>query len=257
MKAISKYINDQLSGVEHDKAYFDFKKMLIAKTTQRVNELTKSGLEDMKAVEAIVIGEHPNVKQEFLDYQKKLDNKNQAKHAGKMGSSIAALSVLSLVVVYLAVSFFTKAWAKTWLIIVGGVLVAVCAGLGLGIKKSLEKEKPNISLARLMSAVACMVACTFIFLICMTLLQISKSYIIFILGVAVALIVDVVITIAAKRKMLANLLIYIPVICALVYVTLGLFNAAVWGTGWLLILFGLVADIALIVINLNKKNSKK
>ncbi|MCM1544086.1 MAG: hypothetical protein NC110_02200 [Ruminococcus sp.] len=254
MKVISKYINDQLADVDHDKAFFDFKKRIIEETTERVNALVKSGLTDMKAVEAIVIGEHPDVKQEFMAYKAKLDSKQEAKHKGKFGSSVAALGVLSLVVVYLAVSLFTKAWAKTWLIIVAGVIIAACAGLVVGIKKSVSKEKPNYIAARLMSATVVMLVCVFAFLVGIILFKVTKSYIIFILGVAIAMIADILISYAAKGKIaMVNLLIYIPVICALVYVTLGLFNSAIWATGWMLILVGLVVDIATLAVSTFKK----
>lgn len=254
MKVISNYINEQLADVEHDKAFFDFKKQIIAETTERVNALVKSGLTDMKAVEAIVIGEHPDVKQEFEAYKSKLESKEQAKHNGKFGSSLAALVVLSIVVIYLAVSFFTKAWSKTWLIIVGGAIIAACAGMIAGIKKSVTKEKPNFVVARLMSAATILLVCVFAFLVSLIMFSAAKSYVIFILGVAVALIADILIARVSKSKLsLVNLLIYIPAICALVYVATGLFNPAVWATGWMLILFGLIADIALIALNISKK----
>ncbi|MCM1365293.1 MAG: hypothetical protein NC122_00830 [Faecalibacterium sp.] len=256
MKVISNYINEQLEGFEHDKAFFAFKKSIIEETTERVNALIKSGLTDMKAVEAIVIGEHPDIKQEFINYKSKIDSKEKAVQKGKLGSSLAVMGILLLVVVYIAVSFFTKSWGKTWLILVGGILIAVCCGLVAGIKKSVSKEKPNIPAARLMSFAAIMIFCVFAFLVGLILFSAVKSYIIFILGVAVALSADAAIASVAKSKIaFASLLVEIPAICALVYVAIGLFVPSVWATGWLIILLGLVVDIALLAVNVLK--SKK
>ena len=135
------FAEKELKKLPNTKSAYLYKQEIIARMTERANELVESGLSDNKVINDLVIDEFKNIEKE---YYVRLKNKKKKKKAQNK-SSIAALGiigyVLLLVGAFLGVSFVTGAWDKTWLIIVVGILGAVIAGLAAACITAFAKKK--------------------------------------------------------------------------------------------------------------------
>lgn len=258
MKNISKYINEQLSLVQQDKILYDFKKKIIAETTERVNALVKSGLTDMKTVEAIVLSEHPDVMLEYTRYRESITAKRKKGYNRKIRVIINVVSVLVITVLYLCVSFYTSKWSKTWLVFEGGFTILICAQLLLKVKSQLQREKPNLTAARILLAAAIMLISVFAFLTGLIAFSAAKSYMLIIMSIPVILIIDAIVACSFKKKLSAvSASVYLLLIAVLAYVVLSLLSIISWHPGWLIILFSVIADAIILLISYMKKNNSK
>lgn len=252
------WAQQELSALPNTKTAYLYKQQVIAKMTERANELVKMGLNDNKVINELIIDEFKNIKHEFYSSQKKKEDKNKKKTVGKLGVIAGLGLVLLLVIVYLAISFLTGLWGKTWLILVCGILSVVGGGMLLSSAK-IKSGKPvyNFS-SRVLMAASIMIFTTVLFLIMTFAFALPKAYLIFLIGVAGMLAADCAMAVVAKQKTaIFTLLLYVPVIASLLYVIGGLVGIIPWHPGWMIIVLSLAADLGIAGVRVVRNSQSK
>ncbi len=249
----TEYIEKSFEGIQETPSLYKFKQQKIAEMSERANTLISSGLKDQNVLHSIIINENPDLKGEY----KKLmaEKKKKAKKLKKSKTAVLGVVgyILALVIAFLFVSFVTNAWAKTWLIMVAGILLPIGVGCISVTKKGLNKQNSFTPVSRLTLIGGVFLIATVVFL-CLTMLtSFQGTYLIYIAAVAFALIADGLFAYATKQKLaIITYLIYIPAIAALFYVLLGLIGILPWHPGWLIILLAIFADVAIILSKVSK-----
>ena len=253
----TEWAQQELSSLPNTKTAYLYKQQVIARMTERANELVKMGLNDNKVINELIKDEFKNIKHEFYSSQKKKEEKNKKKTFGKLGVLGFIAAILLLVIFYLAVSFITGLWGKTWLILVCGILGAAGAGMIFSSGKlGSGKLIYNFS-SRVLMAGAIMIFATVFFLIATFVFALPKAWMIFLLGVVGMLGADCAMAVAAKQKTaIFTCLVYVPVIASLLYVTTGLVGIIPWHPGWIIIVLSLVADIGIAAVRVVKNSQK-
>ncbi len=244
MSGFIDYVNNSLADVENSKSLYLFKQKIIADMTKRANELIEKGVKDDKVITNIIIGEYPDLKARYWQEVATSNNKKKKVKYTKAGFLGVVGYVLALVFVFLGVSFLTSAWHITWLIIVGGLLVP--AGL-LMIMSAFKWKKGGI-VQRFGIFLGVMLIVTVLFLIMQIGFGISKSWILFLLGIVAALVVDAGYATACKEKVTyGTYVLYLPIVAALVYVIGGIAKFIPWHPGWMLIIAAVIVDIVILM----------
>lgn len=244
MSGFINYVNESLAGIEESKSLYLFKQRIIDEMTKRANELIEKGIKDDNVITNIIMGEYPDLKAQYWQEVATSNNKKKKVKYTKVGFLGVAGYILALVFVFLGVSFMTSAWGSTWLIIVGGLLIP--AGL-LMIMYAFKGKKGGIA-QRAGIFIGVMLIVTVLFLLMQVVLGISKSWILFLLGIVAALIVDAGYTTACKEKVTyGTYALYLPVIAALVYVIGGIAGFIPWHPGWMLIVGSVIVDIVILM----------
>lgn len=245
------YIEISFKDMKETESLYKYKQKLIAEMTDRANELVASGLRDDKIIAQIIMNEYPDIKGEYLRQRKAKKKSNSFLHKSAITSVGVIGGVFALVVAFLAVSFITNAWSKTWLILVGGIFLGLIAVLVLGAGK-IAKAKGKLTVpARLLCGVAVVLFAVLYFLVMTIVFNVKGSWVIFLLMIPLAMILDVALTLVFNKKTgIFSLLLYLPVIFTLFYVVLGIAGLIPWHPGWLLILFGVLADLAIVLLRL-------
>lgn len=238
------YVDESLAGIENSKSLHLFKQKIIAEMTQRANDLIEKGVKDDKVVSNIIIGEYPDLKERYFNEIKSSKNKKDKVKYTKVGILGVMGYVLALVFVFLALSFLTSAWHITWLIIVGGLFIP--SGL-LMILSAFRGKKGGIA-QRLGIFFGVMLIVTVLFLIMQVGLGFSKSWILFLLGVVAAIIVDAGYATACKDNVsYGTYVLYLPVIASSIYVVGGIAKIIPWHPGWMMIIAAVILDIVILM----------
>ncbi len=244
MSGYINYVNSSLADVEESKSLYLFKQKIIGEMTKRANELIEKGVKDDNVITNIIISEYPDLKAGYWQEIATSNNKKKKIKYTKVGFLGVVGYILALVFVFLAVSFITSAWQKTWLIIVAGLLIP--AGL-LMIASAFKGKKGGI-IQRAGIFFGVMLIVTVIFLLLLIVFGITKSWILFLLGIVAALIVDAGYTTACKEKVTyGTYILYLPVVAALIYVVGGIAGFIPWHPGWMLIVGSVIVDIVILI----------
>ena len=241
------YAESALKNLPNTKSAYLYKQEVISKMTARANELVKSGLSDSNVINELVISEFRNIEKEYyLSRQSK-----NLKTARKKKASLSVLGVFGytilLVTAYLAASFVTGSWGKTWLILVAGILLPVAAFCVLAASKSGGKGFVRSVASRMLISGAIFLVATVSFLLMVVFAGIGKSWLIFLGAAMLSLITDAAMAFACKQKSaIITLVLNIPAIGALLYVILGILGAVPWHPGWVIILISVIFDIAVV-----------
>lgn len=171
-------------------------------------------------------------------------------------SIIAAAILLASIIAYLAVSFAIKNWNTSWLIIVGGVTIAVSVFCGFLISKFTKEDKyliPRISLGVIIVLVFVLIY------LCITILtQVSKSWIMFLIMIIALSGTDTVYAYWVNSKTrLFNILIFILVVSVLEYVVLSLIGLISWHPYWIIPVAGVLIDGIIIALKFKELFPKK
>lgn len=245
------YIERSLSGAPDDSVLFRFKKGILDEMTARANGLTATGLQDATVISDLVISEHPDLRGEYNAYAAVANQKRRKKAFLKWNIIGSVLYVLALVVVYLSVSFLTRDWAHTWLIMEGGMSLWLGYLMALGIKKCTEKRGLFYPLARVILALLIMLASVFAFLFCLAVLHLTKSWLVFIGAVALLFLADGIYAAATHQKLaIINWLIYVPAMSPMIYILLCATGLLPWSPGWLIVPLSVLVDVAIVVVAL-------
>lgn len=251
------YVDKSLADFPQTKSLYEYRQKVITEMTQRANELVSKGIKDDNVITQLIISEYPDL---AGDYGKSVGEKikKQKTVRNVKGAVIAGISyVLVLVMTYLGVSFKLGNWDKSWLIMVIGLLLPAFAGLVLVALKKKGSSKGFSAVSRVLLMASVAIGAVLLFLFLFFALGISKSWIIFILAVPVALIADAAFSIVTKQKFnLLTYMIYIPVCASLLYVALCLFGLLSWHPGWMIIVLSVVADLVIALADMFTKSKK-
>ncbi len=251
MKNFLEYVDKSFEGMKETESLYRYKQKLIAEMTERANELVAAGLKDDKIIAAIIMEEYPDL---VGAYKAKMKEKATMSKKSRNGSLLAVGvlgGIFGVVCLYLAISFLTGAWGKTWMLLVGGIF-AVLVLLFVALAGKLTKKKGKFGFAsRILSAAAVLLIAVYMFLFTTIIVPVPGSWIIFILAVPFAMIFDMLLSYKFNKKTgIFSILLYVPVIFTLFYVVLGIAKVLPWHPGWLLILFGVLVDIILVAVKL-------
>lgn len=160
--------------------------------------------------------------------------------------------VLAITIVYLAVSFATKEWGSTWLIMVGGIMIAIIT-LSIFIITKFMKKKMYI-IPRICIAISIALSFTIVFLCITKLTDVSNAWILYLIMVIALVGADTVLAYWTNSKTrIVNLLLFILVAASLEYVIFSLVGLLTWHPYWVIPVAGLLIDIAIIVVKLREK----
>lgn len=243
MNNFLEYIDKSFENLKETESLYLYKQKLIAEMTERANELVMAGLKDDKIIAAIIMEEYPDL---VAGYKATLKEKKEVNKRAKKGSVLALGTmggIFGAVCLYLAVSFLTGAWSKTWMLLVGGIF-AVFVVLFVLLSGKLTKKTGKFGLAsRFLCATAILLIAIYLFLFLTIIVPVKSAWIIFLLFVPFAMIFDMLLSYKFNKKTgIFSILIYIPVIFTLFYIVFGLMGTLPWHPGWLLILFGILVD---------------
>lgn len=248
METINRYIDESLAGIANGKLMSDFRKKILSELTERANELTHRGLRDNKVIYDLIISEHPDLRKEYSDYSEGIKRKKREKNARKKKILFSVLYVLIIVLAYLAISFISKAWDKTWLIILGGITAIITFFIVTSFRKLLSRGRTGNFAARVLTAADIMLLSVFVFLLCAVVFSVPRSWLIILGGVAVMLAADGVIAYVTKQKLaIINILLYVPGIAAMLYVIGGIAGFIPWHPGWLIMPAAVIIDVIIII----------
>jgi hypothetical protein len=171
---------------------------------------------------------------------------------------IISLAVfLASLIAYLAVSFAIGKWNTTWLILVGGVTVATFIFSGFIISK--YSKEGNFFIPRISLCISIAFAFTLIYLCLITLVDINKTWIMFLIMAIAITGADTVYSYWVNTKdRLISLVIFILVAATLEYVVLALVELLPWHPYWFIPIIGLIIAIVIVLLRykdvlLNKK----
>ncbi|MBR5438056.1 MAG: hypothetical protein IKV21_03970 [Clostridia bacterium] len=243
MNHFLEYIDKSFENMKETESLYRYKQKLIAEMTQRANELVASGLKDDKIIAAIIMEEYPDLQ---AKYKATVKEKTAMSKKARKGSLLALGTfggIFAAVCLYLAVSFMTNAWGKTWMLLLGGIFAVLVFLFSAIAGKLIRKTGKYNIVSRLLSFVSVMLVGVYVFLFTTVITPIKGSWLVFILAVAFSMILDMLLSLKYNKKTgIISVLLYIPVVFTLFYVVLGVAGILPWHPGWLLILFGIFVD---------------
>ncbi len=260
MESFINYINTALPDQKDNSILYKFKKKTLDEMTQRANEITSRGITERKVVDDLIISEYPNLADDYKAYYIK-ERAAQKAHRNLILNIIgSAIYLLLIIVVYLGVSFVTKAWNMTWAIVVDGVLLWVVYLLSLGVRKFTSMKRIFHIFARIFLAGA-IIVCTvavFLFVVAVTDNTTPNRWLIVIFGLMAMFVFDgLYASVAGHRLAIINWLLYIPVIATFLFIIIGALAIMPWSVAWIIIPLSLILDLAIILIAIGKNKLEK
>lgn len=249
MRKIIDYIEKSCSGLKDNQVTYYYKKKLLDDMSDRATEMIKAGLKDEKVIIDLIADEFGDIKSgydKFIKERKKQQRSKFMKIAFPVGG---LLFLIMIFIAYFAVSGYTLAWDKTWLIIVGGIFAMVIFYLSFAINKLCHMRRVFHPIARVLIAGCAMLFIVFVFLYQVMMLPDDFTvWPILPAGVALALIADLIFAYATKQKFRTiSFFVYMPVIATMLYIILAAYGIISWTLGWPVILIGLVVDVIYII----------
>lgn len=255
IERFKKYLEQQFRLISPTKESMEYRQEVLQNLLDRAHEYQIKGMTDEDAIYDLCIDSLGNFKSTLSDFENRLDNVKKA--APKVGAyALTAFAVaLFIVVIYLAVSFATKAWDKTWLMIIGGAFAGVIAASIFGIVKYAKKQKylPVRGFTHII--IISLFALSFFMLRFLT--DLPNCWLAFLVMVVAIIIADTAEAYAFDSKTkLADLLAAIAITSVMVYVILGILGGY-WHPYWLIIVCGIIVDIAVMIASLLLYSRKK
>ena len=250
MKQLIDYIESSCVGLGDSHMTYLYKKTLLDDMTERATEITRAGLKDEKVVIDFIIDEFGDLFAGYGDFVKETKKKQRAhfmKYAFPIGGLIALIMIFAA---YFSVSYFTRAWDKTWLIIVGGIFAMIIFYFSFAIRKLSLMRRVFHPFARvlLVGSVILFVVFTFLFWL-MMLPDETILWPIFPAGIIPALGADLIFAYATGQKFRTiSFFVYMPAIATMIYIVLAAYGIVTWIAGWPIILLGIVVDLIYIAI---------
>ncbi len=252
------YIEESLSGIGDGRVLYAFKRKTLDNMQNRAKQVEERGLRDKTVIEDLIIGENPDLVSDYYSFALESKRKKTTKRRILTNGIGSVLYLIVLLVSYLKLSFSTDNWEKTWVLMVGGVLLWVVYLMMLFVIRITRMRQIFHIIARFLLAGCVMLVTTVVFICSLEFFRFDGFWSIFTGGVIAALVADALYASFTKKRLaMLCYLIYIPVIFAMLYVILGAVGAVGWSEGWLLIVFGVVVDAAIVVGSLIKNSVEK
>lgn len=258
MESYINYINEQLPDKPGDKLLYTYKKKILDEMTARANEVTSRGINNSAVVDDLVISEYPDLAETYGEYYKKETASKKRKRSVIYNLVGSAVYLLTLVAVYLGVSFATHNWGMTWVVIVDGVLFWVVYLLSFGVRKFTSMKKIFHIFARLFLAGQVIIMGVAAFLLVVAITDIPHSWLIIILALICMFVTDGSFCSLNKHRLaIFYWLLYIPVIAVFIFIIIGAAGVMTWGTAWIIIPISLILDAVIILLAIAKNKADK
>lgn len=249
MKQLIEHIESSCVGLEDNHMTYLYKKKLLDDMTQRATEITRAGLKDEKVVIDFIIDEFGDLFAGYGAFVKETKKQQRAqlmKYAFPIGGLIALVMIFAA---YFSVSYFTRAWDKTWLIIVGGIFALIIFYLSFAIRKLSLMRRAFHPFARVLIVGCIMLFVVFTFLFWLMMLpENAILWPILPAGIIPALGADLIFAYATRQKFRTiSFFAYMPVIATMIYIVLAAYGIVTWVAGWPIILLGLAVDLIYII----------
>ena len=249
MKDFIEYIEASCKSLGEGRMAYLYKRSVLDGMNDRTKELLRAGLSDEKVISDLIIDEYGDLKEKygaFVKAQKKKERAHFMKYALPIGGLVALVFIFAA---YFTVSDFTRAWDKTWLIIVGGIFAMIIFYLSLAIKKLCTMRRIFHPLARVFIAGCVMLFSVFVFLFLLMMLPESAvTWPVIPMGVALMLLCDLAFSYVTKQKFRTiSFFIYMPAVAAMTYIVLAAYGVVSWSGGWPVVLVGLLVDLVYIL----------
>ena len=251
MDNVTAYLEASLAGVPASEALSQYKLKMTDVLSDRADELTHSGLRDQKVLMDLLKSEVPDLRADFEAAQTQPKKARGIEHGKLLGIACTSIYYLAVGILYVTVSFLTHRWSLTWLLPAAGVTLWLEWLFGLRIEKLVAKRRVFHPTARTLLAIGVLLLFLFAFLCSAFLFRMPRSWLLLLWGVIAMLLADAAFGLALREKlMILNILIYIPVLAALLFVVLGLQGVLPWTPGWVLMPAALLLDLAIIAVRL-------
>ena len=253
MEAYINYINQQLPDKPGDKILYKYKKKVLDEMTMRANEVTSRGIKDARVVDDLVISEYPDLGKTYADYYKKETAAMNRKRNIILNLVGSAIYLLSIITVFLGVSFATQNWSMSWVIVVDGVLLWTVYLLSIGINKFASMKKIFHIFARVCLAGTVIILGVAAYLLVIAITDIPKSWLVLIFALIAMFITDGAFCSLNKHRLaIFYWLLYIPVIAVFLFIIIGASGIMAWGTAWIIIPISLILDVVIILLAIAK-----
>lgn len=258
MEKFYQYIENALPNKGNSKTLYKFKKETLDSMFARANELTSRGLTDDNVLTDIIISEYGDIVEDYKKYEAE-KKKKAFRRRFLIGNIIGSFAyILTLLIVFLGVSFATHDWGHTWVIMVDGILIWVAYLLSIIIHRVLELKRIFHFIARILLAIDVMVLSVAVFIFCMAILHLELAWLIVFDGLLLMFLCDAIfVSVTKQRLAIINWLAYIPAMSALFYVILGATGAFSWNVGWVMIPLSFVLDLIITFVAIARNNRIK
>lgn len=250
------YLTNEFRGLPKSKEVSDFKEELLGALMEKAEELSNNGEENENEIFQVCIKSING----FKDTLKVLKGKPIIVKEAKRAINIfmyVLLYFLVVVGVYLAVSFSTNSWSRSWLIIVGGsFLFAIATNAFLSFKAFMKKKfvigRISMIFALVFAVVGVYLGISFFYGMW------AKTWLIMLWLPVAILVADTIALLFLKyyKAAFGEVLAILPMISVFIYLTLALFGVLAWHPFWLIILGGVFIDIAIITVALKIRVNK-
>lgn len=251
-----RYLEREFKAIKPTQAAMEYREEMLTDLLEKEQDLRIKGMTDDELIYDMCIDSLGDVRQKLIDFESRNVKVKNTKRKALIGIAIGIFSVLVLVSAYLVVSFAVpNAWAKSWLILVGGIFAGI-GGIAMYLSVMFAKKKKYLPL-RALVAVCIVLLSVFVFLVLQILFGFNKSWLTFLVMVVFILGIDAVISdITGSKLRYVSYAIFIEVFAVMLYLILGL-TMGLWHPEWIIILAGLVVDALFITIVAVVKNKKK
>lgn len=255
-----KFLEDEFRSIAPTEQAMDYREEILGTLLDRAQEYRIKGMEDDEMIYNLCIESLGDFRATLQDFEQRreLVKKKAAKNTA---ISLAVIgSVLLLTIVFLAVSFVTGAWGKTWLIEVCGILLFAIAGLIIPMPKLMQQGKTTL-LKLIISGIVTLIT-VIIYLILLIMTNVNSSWLVFVaMPIAILGAIVVVSLFTNSKAVIGELMGFIQTTSALLYVILAIRGVIQWSPYWLMPVGGAVLCIAVAVIAMlvyyKKKADKK
>lgn len=256
MEKFFDYIDSSLPDNPQDKNMYKYKRALVDEMESRVFELENRGLTDKNVIADLVIGEHPDLKEDYNRYLLDLNAKDKCRRF-VISNIVGSIGyILAIVVLYLLFSKSTHLWSMTWAFLVDGILLWIVYLLSIGVRSFSKKKRAFHIIAQICLFAAVMLLSVALLLLFVAVIKPPHSWLAVIGGVAAAFVADGLYAVFTKQSLaVINWLIYLPIIAAMVYIILCTCSVFSWTAGWVIIPAALVADM-IIAAEAVRRNAK-
>ena len=258
MEKFIDYLNAALPDIPGDDILSAFKRKTLEEMELRAREVESRGLGNPTVIGDLIVSEYADVDERYKKYRKEQEILRSTKRFFVRGVLGSVLYLLSLVTVYLLVSFATHAWDMTWAIITCGVLLWVVYLLWVGVKTFAAKRKIYHIFARMFLAGAVIVFMVAVYLCVVALADVPHGWLIVIAGLIAMFACDGAFAVIAKHRLaILSWLLYIPVITTFLFIIIGVLSILPWSVAWIIIPLSLVLDLGIVIAALGRNKRER
>ncbi|MEG1612631.1 MAG: hypothetical protein RR357_00515 [Clostridia bacterium] len=242
-----RYLEKEFRYISPSPEAKEYRQEVLANLLDRAHEFKIKGMTDEDAIYDLCIDSLGDFKSTLKDFENRLTNlKKAAPKFSAVAFSIICI-ILFMTAAYLIVSFATKAWSVTWLIMVGGIFLCIIAGAVGVIAKAARSKKWII--IRLSTVVVITLTFVFAFLFMQIYFKLQYSWMTFLAMVTAILFADTTIAyIANSKTRLIMLLATVEVTAVFIYVVLGILHVVPWSPYWLIPVMAAGVDAAIVAV---------